>query len=116
MNPDYLPEQPRDAYGFPVYSETVYLVEFSLGEFLTHRPGGKLERRDALILSRVPLVPMGERADAYKRGEHPETYAGPEVFRVIALWNKRVEMPEFDTARAALRHAVRADALGLTPQ
>ena len=104
VNPEYLPEQERDARGFNLTAETVYLVEFSLAEFV--RGKHPAEHRDALIYCRRPLVPFMDLADALARGERPEQYAGPEAFRVVAYCNRATQTPEFPTARAALRFAV----------
>lgn len=116
VNPDYLPQTRRDGFGFALDAEQVYLVEFTLGEFLLDKPAFKREHRDALILGRRPLLPRDEWSRAVNAGERPATYTGPEVFRVVSLYGKPFETAEFDTIRAALRHAVRADALRLPPQ
>ena len=114
VNPEYLPAPRRDAFGFALDAEQVYLVEFALSEFLLDNPTFRHERRDALILGRRPLLPRDEWSRAVNAGERPEPYTGPEVFRVVALYGKRKETArEFDTIQRALRAAVRADVLNL---
>ena len=104
VNPDYLPAQERDAAGYVLNADDVYLAEFSLAEFVKgkHRD----EHRDALIMKRRALVPLTDYLDAIKRGERPDAYAGPETFAVVAYCGRKVYAPFFGTAREALRFVI----------
>lgn len=104
VRPDYLPAQERDAAGFNLNAESVYLVEFSLGEFVKGKHPN--EYRDALIYSARRLTPREQYAAALDRGEIPNPYAGPETFAVVAYCGRKVYAPFFGTAREALRFVI----------